>query len=625
MTSPSPPRTELRGLKRLLEPLVTVRRVFPILWAAAPTLTVLASALMLIEITFGLAVLYLIKSLVDALTGLMGSEAVDAALADTLWIVALTALCSVVFLACRGFAALAREAQGFAVSDHVNRLIHAQAVRADLAFYESPAYFDTLQRARQSGAQRPAQVAANVLMTFKSAILLAGIVVLIATINAWLLVLIGLAILPALLIRLYFTRMQYDWQKGRVQLERRASYFDWLLTSDVHAKELRLNRLGQFLSDSYSSIRRIIRAERVAILRRKTLTELGAGVVVTLAFFGALGFLVVEAVAGHSTIGDLVLFFLIFQRAQSTGQELVSQISRLYEDHLYLGLVFDFLDIRPAIASGQGKPIPPESPGLIEIRNVSFRYPGTDRYVLRNINLEISPGQVVALVGGNGSGKTSLIKLLCRLYDPTEGAIFFDGRDIREIELSSWRRRFSVIFQDYSRYFASIEENIRYGNIEMSHSREDVVKAAQVAEADEFIRAMPKQYDTVLGRMFDDGHEISIGQWQKIALARAFLPDSSCIVLDEPTSALDPRSEFELFDSFRRRIGDRSAVVISHRLSTVRMAEAIHVLDDGEIKEAGTHDELMATGGEYQRAFTMQGRYYQPNQTVDLADVVDQK
>ena len=279
-----------------------------------------------------------------------------------------------------------------------------------------------------------------------------------------------------------------------------------------------------------------------------------------------------------------------------------------------MGLVFDFLDIRPGIAGGEGLHIPPQQPGLIEIRDVSFRYPGTDRFVLRNINIEIGPGRVVALVGGNGSGKTSLIKLLCRLYDPTEGVILFDGQDIREIELSAWRRRFSVIFQDYSRYFATIEDNIRYGDIASPHTRDDVVTAAQLAEADEFIEAMPKQYDTVLGRMFDEGHEVSIGQWQKIALARAFLPASSCIVLDEPTSALDPQSEYQLFDSFRRRIGERSAVVISHRLSTVRMADTIHVLKDGEIREAGTHDELMAHGGEYQRAFKMQGRYYQTNQ-----------
>lgn len=616
MTEAARTRTT-RGLRRLLEPAQTLRRVFPILWAAAPGLTILTSALMLAEIFFGLAVLYLIKRLVDELTSLAGTELVQSALTGTLSIVGLTALCSVLFLACRGFASLAREAQGFAVSDYMDRLIHAQAVRADLEFYESPAYFDTLQRARQYGTQRPAQVAGNVLMSLRSGALLAGIVFLMATINAWLLLLIGVAIVPALLIRLYFTRMQYDWQNSRIQMERRASYFDWLITSDSHAKELRLNRLGRFLSDTYSQIRHLIRGERVAIIRRKTVTELIAGVLVTVVFFAALGFLVFEAAEGRSSIGDLVLFFLIFQRAQSTGQELVSQISRLYEDHLYLGLVFAFLDIRPRIATGQGEWIEPDQSGMIEIHNVSFRYPGTERFVLKNINLRIGPGQVIAIVGGNGSGKTSLIKLLCRLYDPTEGKILFEGRDIREIDLDCWRRRFSVIFQDYARYFATIRDNICYGDIEAAHSEEQILQAARSAEADDFIQAMPGKYDTFLGRMFDKGHEISVGQWQKIALARAFLPNSNCIVLDEPTSALDPKSEYELFNSFRNRIGERSAVVISHRLSTVRMADAIHVLDEGEVTEAGTHQELMSNGGDYQHAFTMQGRYYQTDRPVE--------
>ncbi|WP_168013150.1 ABC transporter ATP-binding protein [Halomonas salinarum] len=566
---------------------------------------------MVLEIVFGLAVLFLLKQLVDVVTTMLSSEGPADGIRYVLWAVAATGLCSLGFLAARGFSGLARETQGLLVSESIDKDIHERAVRADLAFYESPRYFDTLQRARASGNQRPVQVVNNLMLLIKNTLMLAAIVVLLATINWMLLPLLLVAILPALLVRLRFTRRLFDWQHKRTQMERRAGYLDWLLTSDIHAKELRLNQLGDFLRERYAELKALIREERLVISRQRTIVEVGVSAVATAAFFSALGYLAWETSEGRNSVGDLVLFLLVFQRAQSMGQELVGQLSRLYEDHLYIGLLFEFLDVRPIVSEPDYPlPLPTRMSTGVRFENVSFCYPGTQREVLSNINLTIRPGQVVALVGANGSGKTSLIKLLCRLYDPSSGRVVLDGVDAREYSLEDYRRKFSVIFQDYGKYADTVRSNIRYGDIRQPEETPLVEAAGKKSGADPFIRFLHSGYDTPLTRMFDDGQELSIGQWQKVALARAFMHQSEVIILDEPTSALDPGAEFDLFANFRERIDHRAALVISHRLSTVRMADYIYVLDQGVIRESGTHNELMQQQGIYCELFNQQAHHY---------------
>jgi ATP-binding cassette, subfamily B, bacterial len=598
-------------LDKAIAPLLTLRRILPLLWKSSRKWTLFSTLLMALEVAFGLAVLFMLKQLVDVVTELLGNEAPGEGVRVVLWYVALTGGCTLAYLASRAMSGLGREAQGLLVADHIDREIHARAVRADLAFYESPRYYDTLQRARQAGNQRPVQVVGNLMMLTKNSLMLAAIVVLIISINWMLFPVLLVAIVPALLVRLHFTRYLYDWQRNRTQLERRAGYLDWLMTSDIYAKELRLNQLGDYLRESYSDLRGIIRRERMRITQRRTQVELAVASIATLAFFSALAYLAWQTSQGRNSVGDLVLFLLIFQRAQSMGQELVRQLSQLYEDHLYVGLLFEFLDIHPAIAE-PAHPLPLPQPMCEGIRfeQVGFHYPGTDKAVLRHINLHIRPGQIVALVGANGSGKTSLIKMLCRLYDPTSGKITLDGVDIRQFGLEEYRRVFSVIFQDYGRYAATVRENIRFGDIRQPFDTPSVEVAARKAGADPFIQGLDAGYDTPLTRMFDGGQEVSIGQWQKVALARAFMHRSSVIILDEPTSALDPGAEFELFENFRERIDHRAALVISHRLSTVRMADYIYVLDQGVIREQGTHEELIRLEGMYCDLFSRQAHHY---------------
>lgn len=599
------------SIAKLVAPLTTLRRIFPILWESSRKWTLISTGLMVLEIFFGLAVLFLLKQLVDVVTTMLGSDAPANGIRSVLWTVAATGLCSLSFLLARGFSGLAREAQGLQVADAIDHQIHYRAVRADLAFYESPRYFDTLQRARQSGSQRPVQVVSNLMMLTKNSLMLAAIVVLLATINWMLLPLLLIAIVPALLVRVHFTRYLYEWQRRRTQMERKTGYLDWLLTSDINAKELRLNQLGDYLRQCCADLRETIRHERLAITKRRTHVEMFVAAVATLAFFSALGFLAWETSEGRNSVGDLVLFLLVFQRAQSMGQELVGQLSKLYEDHLYIGLLFEFLDVRPVIAEPESpRQLPERMREGVRFENVSFRYPGTETDVLQNINLTIRPGQIVALVGANGSGKTSLIKLLCRLYDPTSGRITLDGVDVREYGLEEYRREFSVIFQDYGKYADTVRNNIRYGDINQPLDTPLVEEAGIKSGADAFIQSLDQGYDTPLTRMFDDGRELSIGQWQKVALARAFMHQSEVIILDEPTSALDPGAEFELFANFRERIDHRAALVISHRLSTVRMADYIYVLDGGVIREEGNHDDLVRQRGIYSELFSQQAYHY---------------
>jgi ATP-binding cassette subfamily B protein len=597
---------------KIVPPLKAAKRILALLWASSRKWAVLGAVAIVAEIVFGLLTLYLIKGLVDAVTATSAAASpgqVD--IEPVVHAVILTAACSLVYLLARALSGFVREAQGLHLSDHVNGMIQAHSIRLDLSFFESSRYFDTLQRARTSGGQRPAQVASNILMLAKNSLLLAGAVALLGSVNGLVLLILAVVLAPALLVRLHFTRKMYDWRRRRTQIEREAAYLDWLITSDVHAKELRIGVLGGFFQRQYMRLREMVRTEQLGIGRRRVGSESLVAMLATVAFFGALGYLAFQTAQGRHSMGDLALFLVVFQRVQSIGQELVQQSSQLYEDTLYLGQLFEYFDIRPVLQEPAVPAVLP-APAATHLRleQVDFTYPGTQKQVLHGIDLEIPPGRIVALVGANGSGKTSLIKLMCRLYEPSAGRITLDGRDIREFGLAEYRRVFSVIFQDFARYASTVNENIRFGDIHLPADSPRIREAAIKAEADGFIQLMTQGYDTRLTRMFDGGAELSHGQWQRLALARAFAAGSRVLVLDEPTSALDPAVEFDLFRDFRALIGERSALVISHRLSTIRQADFIYVLDEGVIREAGSHDELMAKGGTYAQLFQKQAYFY---------------
>lgn len=586
------------------------RQVFALLSKASPAITIAVTITTVLEAIAALGVLYILKLLVDTITTEMTATG-DVNFSSVLIVLGMTGAALVIAVLLQSISGILKMRQSLLVSDHVDREIHDRAISVDLRYYESPAYYDALERAREGGSQRPAQVVANAVTTFRAAITLIGIIVLLSAIEIRLLPALIIPIVIALLIRLYFTRRLFDWRMSRAQKERRAGYLDWVMTNVRHAKDLRINRIGPFFRDQYRSLRMHLRKGEIEIEQARLWSEFAMALVGAVVFIGAGAWLLQQSLEQGRPIGDVVLFVLLLRRAESSGKEFVGNVSRIVDDHLFLERLFDFLAVEPTVQapdSPRALPSPIEK-GLV-LENVSFRYDEAPSVALDSVSMSVAPGQVVALVGENGSGKTTLIKLLTRLYDPTDGEITLDGIDIRHFDPDEYRRLMSVIFQDFAVYAETIADNIRYGDVEIDPADERIVEAATNAGAAAFIEQLPLQYQTPLTKLFDNGHDLSIGQWQRVALARAFFPPSKFMILDEPTSAVDPKAEFELFENFKTRLKGRSAIVISHRLSTVRQADYTYVLDSGKVVEHGTHDDLITAKGSYADLFEKQARHY---------------
>ncbi|MEL6756015.1 MAG: ABC transporter ATP-binding protein [Pseudomonadota bacterium] len=577
---------------------------------SAPWVSATVAIVTLIETVIGLLVLYAIKVLVDTISSEL-SSGTPTGLDNLIFVLAITG--SIILLAAlfQSLANILRMRQGMSVSDFVDREIHGRAVSVGLQYYESPEYYDALERAREGGSGRPAQIVSNSIVTLRAAITILGILVLIGTVEYLLLPALVIPILIALVIRLHFARRLFEWRMSRAQKERRASYLDLVMTHVNHAKDLRLNGLGPHFQNQFSAIRQQLRAGEIKIEQARLWSEFSMAALGVCVFVTAGIWLLYQALNEARPIGDLVFILLLLRKAESSGKELVGNISNIVNDHLYLKRLFDFLSV-PIETSNPIIPIAlPEkiSTGL-ELSNVSFRYDGAQRFALRNVSVRLNPGEVVAIVGENGSGKTTMIKLLTRLYDPTKGVVLLDGEDIRQFDPHKLRKLMSVVFQDYAIYADTVAENIRYGDVTVESSQDLIRTAARNAGAAEFIEALPLSYQTPLTKLFDNGQDLSIGQWQRIALARALFSKSNFLILDEPTSAMDPKAEFDLFENFKSRIDGRGALVISHRLSTVRQADRIYVLSNGEIAEQGTHDELIGAEGAYAQLFAKQAKHY---------------
>jgi ATP-binding cassette subfamily B protein len=549
------------------------------------------------------------KLVVDAVA-LAGSGG-DVSFAQVAWLIGGAAAAAVVGDLCRAAMGFVSEAQALTVTDRMHDILHAKSIEVDLEYYENSQYYDTLHRAQQEAPFRPTRIVNGLLQVGHSGIAALALAGLVFSFHWGAAAVLLVAVVPGVLVRLRYAGETYRWQRQRTPTERRARYFNWMLTSDGHAKEVRLFELGPLFMRRFGTLRQQLRRERLGIASRRSTAELIAQGGGTLAVFGSYTLMALWTAQGLLTLGDLVMYYQAFQRGQGFLRDLLGGLAGLYEDSLFLANLYEFLDLKPRVVEpAHPRPAPRPIQSGIVFADVSFRYPQTSRLVLQDISLTIRPGEVVALVGANGSGKTTLIKLLCRLYDPTAGVIALDGCDLREFDLAGWRRQISVIFQDYARYHLTAHDNIRFGDVNAPPERERIAAAARRTGADEVIRRLPQGYDTILGKWFEDGAELSVGEWQKVALARAFLRDAQLVVLDEPTSALDARAEYEVFQKFRRLVQGRMAILISHRLSTVRMADCIYVLERGKIVERGAHEELMHRGGTYACLFETQAQHY---------------
>lgn len=596
-----------RAVKQALQ----FRAAIKIVWQSSPLWTALNAGLLVVQGFLPLASLYLIKLVLDAVTDVMGSADPQTEFGRIAGLIALSGGVALLQGLAGLLGRLAGEAQAEAVTDHVRDILHAKSIAVDLAYYEHAEYYDKLHRAQREALYRPVRIVNGLFQVGQSALSLLVMAGLLLSLHWGVAVVLLVTALPGVLIRLRYARILFRWNRDSTPADRLSWYYDLMLVDGGYAKEIRLFGLGPLFIDRFRTLRRQLRLERLQIATRRSLAETVTQISETAAMFGSYAFIAYRALQGSITIGDLVMYYQAFQRGQGYLNGLLRGLAGLYEDSMFLAYLDEFLALEPeVVAPPNPQPVPrPMRQGII-FDDVSFRYPGSARDVLSHINLTIHPGEVIALVGENGAGKTTLVKLLCRLYDPVLGAIHIDDTDFRCLDPVELRHEISVIFQDFLHYNVTAQENIWFGNVELPLATDRIRAAAEKAGAHEVIARLPREYGTILGKLFQEGEELSIGQWQKIALARAFLRDAQLIILDEPASALDAKSEYALFEGFRGLIGGRSALLISHRLSTVRMADCIFVMENGTIVEQGAHDDLMRLGGIYADLFSTQAISY---------------
>jgi ATP-binding cassette subfamily B protein len=567
--------------------------------------------MLLVQGVLPLLSLYLLKLIFDAVGTAVAAPSQGGGFRRVVILIALAAGVAVVSAVVRAVGVLVRELQALHLTDAVHEVLHAKSVEADLEYYESPEYHDTLHRAQQEALVRPTRIVAEVAQVGQNGVSLLAIMGLLVSLHWVFAAVLLAAVVPGLFVKVRFSRNLYRWAQRRTPIFRRTHYLNSLLTGGAFAKEVRLFGLGPTLTQRFRDIRRVVRTEKMRLFTRRSVFELIAQVGSVLAVFASLVFIAQRAVAGVITIGDMVMYFGAFQRGQEFFREMLAGLAGLYEDNLFLHDLDAFMNLKPRVIEAPApRPFPRSLSHGITVEGVTFHYPGLDLNVLEDISFHIHPGEHVAVVGENGSGKTTLVKLLCRLYDPDTGTIRIDETDLREFRVGDIRRQMGVIFQDFVRYHMSARDNVWFGDVTVDPESERIVTAAARTGADRVIRALPDGYSTVLGREFEDGSELSLGEWQKVALARAFLRETQIIVLDEPTASLDPRSEAEVFARFHELARGRTAILISHRLSTVRMADRILVLANGRIVEAGGHDELIRAGGQYAELFEIQASKY---------------
>jgi ATP-binding cassette subfamily B protein len=598
-------------LKQALSRSLRLDRAVRLVWQSAPGWTLGNAVLVVAQGLLPLAALFLIRQIVDAVTAGMSNPDKAAAFQDVLVWLLLAAGVGLLTALVRSLSDVASQAQSLLVTDHVSDLLHAQSILVDLEYYENPAYYNTMQRAQAEAPYRPTSIVNGLLQLFQNTISLVGVAGIFLAFSPLLGAVMLLAAIPGAFVRWHFARRSFRYEEQQAETERKAWYYHWMLTDSSHAKEVRLFNLGGLFKDRFQGLRRSLRQGRLELTRRRAASDFVVQALAALAIFGALGLAAYYTLMGRISLGDLTAIYLGFQIGLSSLQAILRSMAGLYEDNLFLSHFYQFLELQPAIhAPARPRVVPEPIQRGIDFQEVSFSYPNSQREALQGVNLFIAPSQVIALVGANGSGKTTLIKLLCELYHPGGGSIKVDGIDLRELDPVAWRRRISVVFQDYVHFYLTARENIWLGNIEIPPESQAIETAARRTGADSLIQRLPQGYDTNLGAWFEEGKELSFGEWQKIALARAFLRDAQIIVLDEPTSSLDPLAEAELFQQFRQLLQGKSAILISHRFSTVQMADFIYVLDQGRIIEKGTHAELLVQNGRYAEFYRAQAAHY---------------
>ena len=497
------------------------------------------------------------------------------------------------------------------LGNKINVMILEKALTLELAHFEDSEFYDKLVRARREASSRPLSLVIKTFDLFRDSILLVTIGIWLYQFSPYAVLLLGLAGVPAFLAEARFSGEAFRIHRRRSAERRLQIYLEMVLTREDGVKEVKLLQLGKLFVQRYVDIFKNIYREDKSLVLRRGFWGYVLGLLASAAFYFAYGWVGFAAIAGTITIGQMTMYIAQFRLGQNAVTSSLTAVNGMYEDNLYLSNLSEYLSHKVPEQTGSKIKGPDSGAGIL-FENVSFNYPGSENPALHNINLHIRPGESLAIVGENGSGKTTLIKLLTRLYVPTEGKIFLEGLELSGWDIGTLRQKIGVIFQDFSRYQLVVGENIGIGDVKNIHQDDHVADAARKGMADVFIRDLPAGYKTQLGTWFKDGKELSGGQWQKIALSRAFMRNQADIlILDEPTAAIDAKAEAEIFEHFRDLTANKISIIISHRFSTVRRADYIVVLEQGEILERGSHTELLHLDGQYATLFKLQAKGYQ--------------
>jgi ATP-binding cassette, subfamily B, bacterial len=612
------------ALKERIAALRMVPRLIRLVWETHRTYTVTMIVLRILRSVVPVATLWIAKLIIDEVIGLARTHGSS----HHLWVLVATEVVIVV-----GGELLARASglvEGLLGDLFTNRIsirIMEHAATLDLHQFEDPNFYDHLERARQGTTGRVALLA-QLLGMGQSLLTLASLTVALAAQLPWLLLLLVVAVLPSFIGETHFAAQSYSLLFRWTPQRRLLDYVRFIGASDRTAKEVQLFGLAPWLIGRYRALSDRFYAENRSLAIRKAFVSSGLSLLGTIGYYTAYVVVLLRAISGSITIGTLTFLASSFRQSRDLIQQLLMSASGIYEQSLYLRDLFAFFDMKPTIHSpASARLVPQPIRTGFEFRDVGFRYPGSDRWAVRHLTFALRPGERVALVGENGAGKTTLTKLLARLYDPSEGRVLLDGTDLREYDLADLRRAIGVIFQDFVRYDMRFDENVGVGEVEVVRDYLDteldgdplaagLAPPAQIATAAEkslaasLLPRLPGAYRQMLGRRFDKGVDLSGGEWQKVALARAYMRDAQVLILDEPTAALDARAEYDVFTRFNALMAGRMAVVISHRFSTVRMADRIIVLTGGEIVEQGTHESLLDANGLYAELFRMQAAGY---------------
>ena len=494
---------------------------------------------------------------------------------------------------------------------YTNYVLLEKSTQLDLAHFESPEFYDTLDRAQNSGSNYPVRVVQTLTNLFGQGVTLISLLGLLLQFNLAIVPLLFFTALPSFWTSVVYSGRRFWMTRRETESGRLSNYIQRVLTSPEFAKEVRLFNLGQHLLGQWSNIRNNFNNKSEAIASEYARMRGLSGVLVNSGFYIAYVWTLIKTIAGEISVGDFTMYTGAFSSAQQLLPSILENLAKIYESNLYVSQYFEFLDLKPEVVnSSRPQNFPQPIKRGLSFKNVTFTYPGASKPTLRNLNLQIDPGESIALVGVNGAGKTTFLKLLTRLYDVDSGVIAIDGIPLSEINLSQLHTNIGVLNQDFARYQLSAKDNIGFGNLKEKENQLRIEQAALDSGANRVVETLSEGYQTRLGKMFKDGVDLSGGQWQKIGMARAFMTDAPILILDEPTAALDAIAEYELFEKFRALTAGKMTFFVSHRFSTVQLADRIVVLQDSQIVEVGSHQELMKSDGLYAQMFRLQASSY---------------